>query len=424
MLKPFDPISVIKSRDLIGDELSPAQETLLRCLYGLPLNATQRAIFSTATGIASYTPREFREALVICGRKSGKSSKVAANCAVIEAVFREHKLAPGERGHVVVIAPTKRQARVCFGYILARLQGSPTLRAMILGDPRDDEVDLINNVTITVMVASVRTVRGFSCVCVILDEEAFFFDSETNVNPCGEILKALRPSMATFENAKLVRISSPFARSGNLFESWQNRARHPEVLAWKLETRLMNPSLGAFLDREERRDPESFAREYGAEFVDSAAAFLPAEAVEACVVRDRVSLVAAPTAHPHVAAIDFGFRRDRTALTIVHKLGDRVIQDYTTSWRPTKAEPVELLEVIADVTQILKNYAAICSTATRSAGSRSASCSARRGSNMSRRTRLAAGQLPCGRHSTISCCREKSNCSTMRKRRRSSRGCR
>jgi len=352
----FNPIALIKSKNVIGDTLSVAQETCLRALYGLPLDAEQHAIYERATLKSTYSAREYREACIICGRRSGKDSRLAANTAVIEALFREHKLATGERGYVIIVAPTRKQASVCFQYILARLENSPSMRAMIAGDPHDCEVDLVNGITISVLAANQRTARGFSICCCIFDEEAFFYDDATNANPASEILKAVRPGMASFPNAKLIRISSPFAKVGNLWESWRDREKHPEVLTWKLDTRTMNPALDrAFLDAEERRDPESFEREYGANFYESASAFLPSDAVESCVQRGRYELPYQPGVACY-AALDVAFKGDFFAFALVHRAANKVIQDFVRSWKGSRSNPVNLSQVLSEIVGTLKLY--------------------------------------------------------------------
>lgn len=122
-------------------------------------------------------------------------------------------MAPGERGWVIVLASTRRQAAVCFDYVRARIEGSPTLRQMLAGDPRDDELDLTNGISIGVWSANYRSVRGLSIVCAIADEIAFWYDGATNANPASAVLCAIRPGMANFPPAKLVKITRPFAKS-------------------------------------------------------------------------------------------------------------------------------------------------------------------------------------------------------------------
>ena len=82
----FNPIALIKSKHVIGDTLSVAQETCLRALYGLPLDAEMHAIYERATLKSTYSAREYREACIICGRRSGKDSRLAANTSIISAL--------------------------------------------------------------------------------------------------------------------------------------------------------------------------------------------------------------------------------------------------------------------------------------------------------------------------------------------------
>lgn len=219
-------IDAIQDPRFIADTISPAQETALRVLYGLPLSDEQVDIYQRATGLSTYLPQEHREATYICGRRSGKSSKLAANIAIFEAAFRKHELACGERGYAVVLAPTKRQSGVVFEYVLGRLESSPALRAMIIGEPRADEIDLTNGITIAVWPCNFRSIRGISIVCAVCDEIAFWSDDISGSNPASEVLRAIRPAMSTFPNAKLVKISSPFAKSGVVWEDWRDREKN------------------------------------------------------------------------------------------------------------------------------------------------------------------------------------------------------
>src|SRR5882762_8216867 len=272
MTKPASIIEVVLDSRLIGDSLSAAQVTGLKVLYGEPLLDEELVFYRLATEREAYAPREYREADFIFGRRSGKSSN----------------LARGERGHVVVIASTQRQASVAFDYILARLEGSATLRKLIQGEPRADEVDLTNGITISVWPCNFRSIRGISIVCAICDEIAFWRDTETGANPATEFLKAIRPAMATFPTAKLVKITSPYAKQGVVWDDFQLRHKRDDLLVWRLDSATMNPTLDRdFLAAEERRDRDFFRREYLAEFWESASCYLPREMVGAAVIPAR-----------------------------------------------------------------------------------------------------------------------------------------
>ena len=193
-------------------------------------------------------------------------------------------------------------------------------------------------------------------MCGICDEIAFWHDDLTNANPASEVLRAIRPGMANFAQAKLIKITSPFAKAGVTWEDWRDRAAHPEMLVWKLDTRTMNPSLdAAFLDAEERRDGDSFSREYGANFYESASAFLSADAIEACIVRGRYELPPQESVF-YTAALDAAFRGDAFAFAVTHRVGEKVVQDVTRSWRGTRSNPVNLARTLEEIVATLRRY--------------------------------------------------------------------
>ena len=357
-LDTINIIDAVNDGRLIGDALSGAQETALRVLYGLPLSESQLGIYCKATERTDYVPAERKEAAFICGRRSGKDDKLAANVAIYESLFREHKLSKGERGFVALLSATREQAKVTYDYIRGKLEASPVLRSLIDGEPRADEIDLVNRTSISVQPANFRSIRGRSVLCGICSEIAFWRDLETNANPAGEILRALRPSLTTFPNSKLILISSPFTKSGLLWEAW--KARHVSGsarLAWRLDSLTMNPTLDVERLREEQAaDEENYRREYLAEFWDSSASFLRTEAIDAVVVRERFELHPLPSTHC-VAATDVAMRKDNWALSILHRSNNgKVVQDLTRCWAGSKRNPPNMLATVAEITEILRRY--------------------------------------------------------------------
>ena len=154
----MDIIQFIRQPELSEGDLSEFQETALRLLYGLSLNPKQAEIATEALDTTELPRKEFSEATFICGRRSGKSDRLAANIAVFEAATggHEQQLAAGERGHIVLIAQDKRAARVLYRYILAKLEGSRLL-SQLMEDVRKEEIDLTNGLTISIFPCSFRT---------------------------------------------------------------------------------------------------------------------------------------------------------------------------------------------------------------------------------------------------------------------------
>jgi hypothetical protein len=215
----------------------------LRALFGLPMSAEDLDLFRRCTSRAEPPADGAREAWLICGRRAGKSF-VLALVAVFLATFIDWLpfLAPGERGTVMVIATDRRQARTIFRYARALLHQVPLLAVMVERET-SDAIDLTNGITIEILTANFRTVRGYTLVAALCDELAFW-RSEDSANPDVEIISAIRPAMATVPGSMLLCASSPYARRGALWEAYRRHFGQPSsVLVWKADTRTMNPTV-------------------------------------------------------------------------------------------------------------------------------------------------------------------------------------
>jgi hypothetical protein len=111
---PLNIIEFICHPEVLNDQShSEAQLACLKSIYGLPLNEREMEIYRRGTGRETYDPKEHEEVTIIAGRRSGKTSKLAAAIACFEA-FRNHGLPAGQEAHVMLLAPTLAQARIAF----------------------------------------------------------------------------------------------------------------------------------------------------------------------------------------------------------------------------------------------------------------------------------------------------------------------
>jgi hypothetical protein len=337
-LPEVDIITACKDARLLNIPLSLAQETCLRALYGLPMDQQQVDLYCRASGRNSYVPgTEQREGSIICGRRAGKSSRICTPVALFESCFRPRpQLAPGEVANAIVLAPTQRQAAITYKYVASRIHESPLLKALIRKE-RADEIELANNSSISVWTANHRWVRGLSLTCCVAEEISFWYEDDGSPMDVESVLRAVRPALATL-GGKLLKVSSPWAKSGPLWSDWQRRDR---VFAWKLPSPVMNPALPQdFLDSERERDPEAFAREFEAEFLDAASALLPTQQVEACVVRDQVERPPQPGV-VYTGALDAAWKSDAFAFSIAHLDGERAVVDLARHWKPKRGQAVQ-----------------------------------------------------------------------------------
>jgi hypothetical protein len=348
-------IEFVTHPELLNDQsLSVAQQAFLKATYGLALNSEELEIYQRATGRSEMVLAEQNEATLIAGRRSGKTSKIAATIALYEA-FRDHHLTLGDRGYVMLIAPTKKQAKIAMRFIRAFVKSSPLLK-QYLARERSEEVELTNGISIACYPCSYIAVRGVSVICVVCDELAFWQHEETAANPEEEVLAALRPAMATFATGKLIKISTPFRKEGILWRELQQRAEL-DHLVWQLPSAIMNPTIqGRILDEARKRDESKFHREFLAQFTTDIAGWIATDVLEACVVRNRTELPRVENG-TYVAAVDPAFQHSDFALAVLHQKADGpIVVDRVERWEGTKKEPLGYEWVCGEIARIVKEY--------------------------------------------------------------------
>jgi hypothetical protein len=352
---PLDIIQFIEHPDLLNDQsLSETQRTILRSIYGLPLSQTELQIYCAGTGRATYEATEVRETTIIAGRRSGKTSRIAAPAAVYEA-FRNHGLPKGEEAYVVLLAPQISQAKIAFRAIRRYLRDSPILSKRIVSETKD-KIKLDNGITICCYPCSYIAVRGVTIVAAICDEMAFWRHEASAANPEQEILDALRPGMANVVRPKLIKISTPFNKQGILYMEFKRREKSDSPV-WQVSTREMNPSIGAAeLERERHRDEQKFRREYMATFSEDTTSLIDPELLDRCIVQGRKRLPRVRDAF-YFSAMDPAFEHDDFALCISHVLPDgTIVLDLLVRWRGTKRIPLGFEMVLQEIKYYLDEY--------------------------------------------------------------------
>ncbi|OGA02870.1 MAG: hypothetical protein A3I00_05790 [Betaproteobacteria bacterium RIFCSPLOWO2_02_FULL_64_12] len=357
-------IDFVEDANLLNLSLSPYQRTLLKAIYGLSLTPDERAIYRECTGRTEYHARPFGEVTVISGARGGKDSRIAAPVVVYEAVFGGHErsLARGERGVVPLVAQDARAAKIAFGYIKDYFTRS-SLLAPLVDDVLASDIVLTNGLTVSCFASTMKSLRGWSIPCAVLDELAFYRlegASDSDV----EIQASIRRGMIAFPSTKLVKISTPYMKSGVLYENYRRAwgVDDPDLLVWRASSVLMNPSLRLErLDRERRLDPSRFAREYEAVFAEDVDAFLPSAWVDAVVISGRRELPPRLDLHKYVAAVDpSGGGADNFSIAIVHREGEgaerRLVHDVMRSWGRRGNTSVDLEAIVRDIASLLRAY--------------------------------------------------------------------
>lgn len=330
-------------------------EVYLRALYGLPIeDKKDRRLFKSCTGLKTETNVPPKESFVICGRRSGKSF-ISAVIAVYVATFKDWRkfLSAGERGFIFVVANDKSQARIIKNYVSGILKSNASFRRLVSKDLQW-EIELRNQVSIMVKTCDFRTIRGYTLLCAILEEMAFY-RSDESANPDKEILAAVRPSLATIPGSLLIGISTPYSKAGVLYEQFKKYYGKTEgPLIWKAKTTTMNPSIDKqIIEDALADDPSAASAEWEAEFRADIEAFMPPEFIDAVVIPGRFELPKIEGVEYFGACDPSGGRQDSMTLAIAHKDKDgKIVLDVSREQRP----PFQPKVVVKEFSETLRAY--------------------------------------------------------------------
>jgi hypothetical protein len=300
-----------------------------------------------------------RMAVLRLGRRSGKG-RMAAVLAVWEATVNAgaHLAAvrPGERVHIVVVAPGLDQARLIRDYIGEFLR-RPGLASLIERETTD-ELELKNGIVISTLAGNAASVRGRAVAVVVMDEAAWFSGVDGSDLDAREVANALVPATAQFPERRMLVLSTPRLGWGWFADLCADAesGSDPELRAWHVTTGEMNPLITAsFLEQQRLKDPEAFAREYEAEFPTGVGAALEPSLVRAAVRAEPDTIPPKPGRN-YVIAIDPAFVHDAFTLVLTHREGDRVIVDIVRGWHGTRAAPVPLETTLDTIAELAKAY--------------------------------------------------------------------
>jgi hypothetical protein len=116
--------------------------------------------------------------------------------AIYLACFRDYRqhLAPGERGRIRIMAGDLAQTRTIMDFVSGLLQESPVLKSRIVRETATS-IELNNRIEIETGVASFKAVRGYSLVCAICDEAAFWRTTDDSANVDVQSVQQARHSV-------------------------------------------------------------------------------------------------------------------------------------------------------------------------------------------------------------------------------------
>ena len=347
-------------RHLLGAALGDLKtwsmwRTVLKAAFGITLNRDEARAFASVAGGRESPTQRVRELWAIIGRRGAKS-RMAALIACYVACFQKHKLSPGERGLVLVLAATTDQAKVVFDYALGFLQASPILRQQI-DTTTAHEIRLKNGLTIATHANSFRSIRGRSLCCCVFDECAFWYD-EASSNPDKEIYTAVLPALLT-TNGMLVAISSAYRKTGLLYTKHRDYFGKDDdnILVVKGATATFNQTVNeAAIAALRAADPLGASAEWDSTFRSDLEGFLDDAVIDKAIncarpleLPPRPHLIYKAFTDPSGGAI----AGDAYALCIAHREGpDRYIVDVVRG----RKGPFDPIEVTREFGNLCKLY--------------------------------------------------------------------
>jgi hypothetical protein len=349
-------IEALQDKNLLGQFLDDPETwqswfCFLRAFFGLDPADGDLSTYRECTGRTEWPKDPAQEMWVVAGRRSGKSF-ITALLATYLSAFKEYKLASGETGHCLLISPTRQQSKVIKKYISSFFNDNAFLSPLMQNETAG-EIELTNRVTITILSADFRSLRGYTAVAAILDECSFFLAEGSR--PDSEVVRALRPALATTKGP-LIGISSPYSLGRGVLAD--NYKRHfgqeqDRVLVLQAPSILLNPTLDkSAIDRALAEDPDGGAAEWLGQFRKDIQNLFTEEAVRDCVIPDRHELPPVPGVSYQAFCDPSGGSNDSMTLAIAHSEEDVRVLD---ALRERKA-PFSPDSVVEEFSEALRSY--------------------------------------------------------------------
>lgn len=382
------------SKELSEAGLFPVQKFILKMFYNLPLEVNQKVIkipkswrhAQDESAMYHFTEQEYleylynegrcnikeqdhdrRELLLVCGRRSGKST-MSAMIGTYETYKLLRKSNPqkyygmpeGTSIQICAVATSMDQAAILYKEVRRHFNNCDFFRPFmdnetqtqaLFSTPQDLDTGQKPSVRITFYSSVAKGLRGPANIVGILDEAAFF--NKSGQASAQEVYQALSPSLAQFSpkdpndsskplgtsEGRLIMISSPYDKSGLLYEQCElalsGSAGAKGLLMIQAPTWEVNPTISVdYFEKEYEKDPIIFLTEFGAEFTDKVKTWIERdEDLLACVNEDAKPLVKGKPLEPHYMGLDLAVKGDRTVVSLTKVEDNKIKLVYHEQWQ-------------------------------------------------------------------------------------------
>ncbi|MGE5445996.1 MAG: terminase large subunit domain-containing protein [Ignavibacteriales bacterium] len=186
--------------------------------------------------------------LMNCSRQSGKSTTAA--------ILGLHRALYYPKSLILLVSPSLRQSSELFRKVTEFL-GNLSMRTELMEDNRLS-CTLQNKSRIVSLPSSENTIRGFSNVSLVIEDES--------ARVSDDLYRTIRPMLAV-SKGRLILMSTPFGKRGHFFEEWTNGDGWERVRVPATECPRISPE---FLEQERGSLGEWwFNQEYMCEFMET-----------------------------------------------------------------------------------------------------------------------------------------------------------
>lgn len=394
-------IDFVESKWGFNQTLFPTQRFVLKLIYGLPLDKSERIIritdkFNERTIdiLSEYdyfkflvdeerinidTPPEvpFFRVIMVMGRR-GTKSFMSANAGgyelykLLEDVRDPHDVygvSKTDEIKVSIVSNTKDQSGNIFNQLREGLSTSQATNKYISGKPTEEKIRFFTPgqleryqkagippkskkglLSAFVGAANSRNVRGSGSIVIILDEFAFFLNNNGTQSD-EAVYTALSPSMSMFgTKGKFMALSSPANKQGKFWELYDSSMEGlmPYTLALRIPTWGMNPKIEPEFLRLEymTMGKVTYNCEYGAVFSDTKFAWMDNEqTLINCINPEKKRITTGQKYIRYYWGIDQAQSGDAFAVSVSHRENDKIVLDYKKDYF---GKPEECIHRIPD----------------------------------------------------------------------------
>lgn len=365
-----------------------------------------------------YDPEKFyKELLLICGRKSGKSLTTAIlllfevykKLVLIKDPHEYYGIPSKKDIFFQLLASNREQAQdINFDYIRSFASTSPYLSQHI-HNSTNDEIEFDKHLKVKVYNCSARSARGESSAVVLLDEAAHWIDNKGNLSGT-EVYTAIKPNLQVLKHegkpadSKMFVLTSPAGRQGIAWDLFRygnaeyvtEKTVEHGTESWRCvfqaPTWMMNPK-NPFIcktcpvqnqyvdasDEEKKRltmshcvkctsnelriewlqNNDKFNMEYGADFCDVVSAAFSKERVMACV-DDKMLFdpFGKDKDTPRTISIDPSLVGDAFALVMGRiNEDDELLVEFIREWKAfDRDHPIQLRLVLDELKRLCSSF--------------------------------------------------------------------